>query len=68
MRDGWPECCGRPMDHFTEAGRPGTRHTHKCPVCGFQWAVTLPPGVEVVATAAPECEKCRAQTPAVPPT
>ena len=69
-RRGWPKCCGQVMAYFTESERPaevGSRLSHKCPVCGFEWAVTLPPGVEV-AVSAGECERCRGQTPAVPPT
>jgi hypothetical protein len=57
------------MTYFTESERPhdGTRFTHKCPVCGFEWAVTLPAGVEVAVTSA-QCERCHGQTPAIPPT
>jgi DNA-directed RNA polymerase subunit RPC12/RpoP len=59
------------MTYFTEADRPldgGTRFAYKCPVCGSEWAITFPPGVEVVATDAAECERCRGKAPAVPPT
>ena len=64
---GWPECCGRAMAYFTEAARPeGTRFTHKCPACGHQWAITFPPGVEVVASTAAECERCRGNQLAAP--
>jgi hypothetical protein len=69
-RVGWPKCCGLTMAYFTEAERPAdvaTRFNHKCPTCGNEWAITFPPGVEVVANAAGECERCRRKTPAVPP-
>ena len=49
-RDGWPKCCGQTMASFAESERPvdpGTRFSHKCPVCGNEWAVTFPPGVPV---------------------
>src|SRR5687767_11504507 len=70
MQTGWPRCCGGVMTYFTAAEplvEAGTRFSHKCPVCGREWAITLPPGVEV-ATAAPECVRCRGKQPAVPPT
>src|SRR4051812_47637794 len=61
-RQGWPRCCGQTMAYFTEAERPtevGIRFTHKCPVCGGEWSIVFPPGVEVVAEAAAECQRCR---------
>ena len=70
-RDGWPKCCGQVMAYFAEAERPadvGTRFAHKCPVCGHEWAITFPPGVEVIAGPAVACAQCRGKTPAVPPT
>ena len=68
MQTGWPRCCAQVMTYFTAADLPtGNRLTHKCPVCGFEWAVTLPAGIEVTVSAA-ECERCRGTTPAVPPT
>jgi hypothetical protein len=71
MHDGWPECCGRPMVHVTEAERPaevGDRFSYQCPTCGYKWAATFPPGVEAPTDAGAECEQCRRKPPAAPPT
>ena len=67
MASGWPRCCGQVMAYYLEAAPPaatGTRFTHTCPVCGGEWAITFPPGVQVPADAGAVCERCRAQSAA----
>jgi hypothetical protein len=67
-RAGWPKCCGLTMAYFMEAERPaemGARFRYQCPTCGYKWAATFPPGVEVPTDAGAECERCRRKTPPV---
>jgi hypothetical protein len=59
------------MAYFVEAERPaevGDRFRYRCRTCGYQWAATFPPGVEVLGDAGAACEQCRRKAPVAPPT